>query len=212
MRFFATTPKSVEALVAEELASFGATEIRPTSGGVHFGGTLEAAYRACLWSRFASRILMPLVEVDATDAAALHAGVTAFPWEEHLSPDGTLAVDFTGTNESLGNTLHSARVVKDAVVDRFRTKFGRRPSVDLEQPDLRLNVHLNGARGEVRLDLSGRSLHRRGYRLDGLGRAAEGEPGRGHPGCGRAGRPSPPPAGRCSTRCAARARCPSRRP
>jgi 23S rRNA (guanine2445-N2)-methyltransferase / 23S rRNA (guanine2069-N7)-methyltransferase len=168
MRFFATTPKSVEALVADELALFGATDIRPTSGGVHFGGTLEAAYRACLWSRFASRILMPLVEVDATEAAALHAGVTAFAWEEHLSADGTLAVDFTGTNEALGNTLHSARVVKDAVVDRFRAKFGRRPSVDLEQPDLRLNVHLNGTRGEVRLDLSGRSLHRRGYRLDGM--------------------------------------------
>ncbi len=168
MRFFATTPRGVESLVAGELASFGAADTQETPSGVHFDGTLETGYRACLWSRFASRILLPLVEVDATDARSLHAGVTAFAWEEHLSPDGTLAVDFTGTNESLANTLHSARVVKDAVADRFRGLVGRRPSVDLERPDLRLNVHLDGTRGEVRLDLSGRSLHRRGYRLDGL--------------------------------------------
>ncbi len=168
MRFFATSPKGLESLVAAELATFGAFDIRETPGGVHFDGTLEAGYRACLWSRFASRILLPLVEVDSTDARSLHAGVTDFAWEEHLSPDGTLAVDFTGTNESLANTLHSARVVKDAVADRFRARVGRRPSVDLDQPDLRLNVHLDGTRGEVRLDLSGRSLHRRGYRLDGL--------------------------------------------
>jgi len=162
--FFATCPKGLEGLLAAELAGLGAAGVKETVAGVAFVGTLETAYRACLWSRLASRILMTLSGVPAADAAALYAGVRALPWEEHLGPDGTLAVDFTGTSTQITHTLFGAQKVKDAVVDRFRDRVGRRPSVDLARPDLRINVHLAGDAARVSLDLAGESLHKRGYR------------------------------------------------
>jgi 23S rRNA (guanine2445-N2)-methyltransferase / 23S rRNA (guanine2069-N7)-methyltransferase len=162
--FFATCPKGIEGLLAAELAGFAASDIKETVAGVAFAGTLETAYRACLWSRLASRILMTVSVVPAADAAGLYAGVHAIPWEQHLGADGTLAVDFTGTSEQISHTLFGAQKVKDAVVDRFRERDGRRPSVDLRNPDLRINVHLAGAAARISLDLSGESLHKRGYR------------------------------------------------
>ncbi len=164
LAFFATCPKGLEGLLAAELAGFDAAEIKETVAGVAFTATLEIAYRACLWSRLASRILMTVRVVPAADAATLYAGVHEIPWEQHLGPDGTLAVDFTGTSEQITHTLFGAQKVKDAVVDRFRERDGRRPSVDLRNPDARINVHLAGAEARVSLDLSGESLHKRGYR------------------------------------------------
>jgi 23S rRNA (guanine2445-N2)-methyltransferase / 23S rRNA (guanine2069-N7)-methyltransferase len=162
--FFATCPKGIEGLLAAELAGLGATDVKETVAGVAFAGPLEIAYRACLWSRLASRILMTLSVVPAADADELYAGVHDIPWEQHLGADGTLAVDFTGTSEQISHTLFGAQKVKDAVVDRFRERDGRRPSVNLRNPDLRINVHLAGAEARVSLDLSGESLHKRGYR------------------------------------------------
>ena len=170
-------PQGLEGLLAAELAGFGATEVKETVAGVAFSGSLETAYRACLWSRLASRVLMTVSVVPAADAAALYAGVHDLPWEQHLGADGTLAVDFTGTSEQITHTLFGAQKVKDAVVDRFRERGGRRPSVDLRNPDLRINVHLAGAEARVSLDLSGESLHKRGYRDETRRGAAEGEPG-----------------------------------
>ena len=161
--FFATCPKGLEGLLLAELDGFGATAVKETVAGVAFSGTLEIAYRACLWSRLASRILMTLGEVPAADAAALYTGVHDLPWEAHLGSGGTLAVDFTGTSEQISHTLFGAQKVKDAIVDRFRERTGQRPSVDLRSPDLRINVHLAGAAARVSLDLSGESLHKRGY-------------------------------------------------
>jgi len=162
--FFATCPKGLAGLLATELTDLGANDIKETVAGVAFAGSLETAYRTCLWSRLASRILMTLSVVPATDAAALYAGVHDMPWEQHLGADGTLAVDFTGTSEQIAHTLFGAQKVKDAVVDRFRERTGQRPSVDLRNPDLRINVHLAGNAARVSLDLSGESLHKRGYR------------------------------------------------
>jgi 23S rRNA (guanine2445-N2)-methyltransferase / 23S rRNA (guanine2069-N7)-methyltransferase len=167
-RFFATVPRGIESLLAAELAGLGAAEVKETLAGVAFAGTLETAYRACLWSRFASRVLLRLAVVPAADAAALHAGVQALPWEEHLGPDGTLAVRFTGTNAAIVHTGFGALRVKDAIVDRFRERTGRRPSVDLFRPDLRVAVHLDREEAVVAIDLSGESLHRRGYREAGV--------------------------------------------
>jgi 23S rRNA (guanine2445-N2)-methyltransferase / 23S rRNA (guanine2069-N7)-methyltransferase len=165
-QFFATCPRGIEGLLVAELGALGAGAVKETVAGAAFTGTLEAAYRICLWSRLASRVLLTLDAVPAADAAALYAGVRALPWEEHLAADGTLAVDFTGTSPAIPHTVFGAQKVKDAVVDRFRERAGRRPSVDLAQPDLRINVHLAGAEARVSLDLSGDSLHRRGYRAD----------------------------------------------
>ncbi|PWV61657.1 bifunctional 23S rRNA (guanine(2069)-N(7))-methyltransferase RlmK/23S rRNA (guanine(2445)-N(2))-methyltransferase RlmL [Plasticicumulans acidivorans] len=166
--YFATAPKGVEPLLAAELRALGAADVREARGGVSFAGELAVAYRACLWSRTANRILLPLAHIAAGDADALYAGIAALPWEQHLDPQGTLAVDFVSSGTSgIRHTQYGAQRSKDAICDRLRERFGVRPSVDREAPDLRINVHAVGEHADVAIDLSGDSLHRRGYRSDG---------------------------------------------
>ncbi|MFA7557248.1 MAG: THUMP domain-containing protein, partial [Hydrogenophaga sp.] len=165
---FATTPRGMEPLLANELRTLGGRKIAQARGGVRFTGRLEEAYRACLWSRIAGRILMPVARFPAPDEDALYTGVNAFPWEEHLDPQGTLAVDFTSTRSAITHTHYGALKVKDAVVDRFRARVGVRPSVDTRRPHLRINVHVANDEAVVSIDLSGDSLHRRGYREEGV--------------------------------------------
>jgi 23S rRNA (guanine2445-N2)-methyltransferase / 23S rRNA (guanine2069-N7)-methyltransferase len=90
---FAVLPRGVEDLARDELLACGAADVRATSGGLAFRGNLEVAYRVCLWSRLASRVLLTLATVPAGSSAELHEAVRALPWEEHLDPEGTLAVD-----------------------------------------------------------------------------------------------------------------------
>ncbi|MDB4970722.1 MAG: rlmL [Myxococcales bacterium] len=156
--FFATCAKALEPLLVRELTEIGATDVVEVRAGASFSGTLETAYRACLWSRVASRVLMPLTTFDAADQPALYDGVRTILWRDHLGPDDTLAVDATTW----------ALKVKDAIVDQIRDETGRRPSVDVQDPDLRVNVHLADGRATVSIDLSGESLHRRGYRQEGV--------------------------------------------
>lgn len=165
---FATTPKGMEPLLADELRALGGRHIAQARGGVRFVGRLEEAYRACLWSRVAGRILLPVTRFAVPDEDALYKGVYAFPWEEHLEPQGTLAVDFTSTRSAITHTHYGALKVKDAIVDRFRARAGVRPSVDTHRPDLRINVHVAQDQAVVSIDLSGDSLHRRGYREEGV--------------------------------------------
>ena len=162
--YLAPAPAGIEPLLAAELSALGATEPKPVRGGVRFRGTLEQAYRACLWSRTASRVLLPLAEFSVVTADDLYAGVEALPWEDHLAPDGTLAVEFAGTCPGIAHGHYGAQRVKDAIVDRFRARSGRRPSVDRQRPDVRIHVLVRAGTAGVSLDLSGDSLHRRGYR------------------------------------------------
>lgn len=162
--FFAGSVRYVEDLLARELLDFGASNVRETRAGVYFNGTLETAYRACLWSRVASRILLPLKTFPAASPEALYQGAAQIPWQDHLSADGTLAVDCSLSHSTLRHSVYAAQVVKDAVVDCFRARGGRRPSVSLQRPDVRLNLHLHQDRAVVSVDLSGESLHRRTYR------------------------------------------------
>ena len=162
--FIATAPEGIEPLLVAELAALGATTTKAVRGGIRFQGPLELAYRACLWSRTASRVLLPLVEFPVTEVDALYAGIHALPWEDHLAPAGTLAVEFTGTGSGIDHSHYGALRVKDAIVDRFREQCGQRPNVDRDQPDLRIHVLLRDGQATVSLDLSGDSLHRRGYR------------------------------------------------
>ncbi|MDQ5909255.1 MAG: rRNA (guanine2069-N7)-methyltransferase / rRNA (guanine2445-N2)-methyltransferase [Pseudomonadota bacterium] len=162
--FFATAPAGIEPLLTAELAVLGAQHLKPARGGIRFRGTLEVAYRACLWSRTASRVLLPLAEFPMADADALYAGVHQLPWEEHLAPEGTLSVEFNGTGSGIDHSHFGALRVKDAIVDRFRAQCGQRPDVNRQQPDVRIHVQLHNGQATVSLDLSGDSLHRRGYR------------------------------------------------
>jgi 23S rRNA (guanine2445-N2)-methyltransferase / 23S rRNA (guanine2069-N7)-methyltransferase len=166
--FFATVPRGMEPLLAEELRTMGAAAVSEGRAGVSFRGPLETAYRACLWSRTASRILLPLARFSAPDPDALYAGIRDLPWEDHLAPEGTLSVDFTVAHSQITHSHYGALKVKDAVVDRFRDSFGVRPSVARDKPDLRINVYLHRDSARVSIDLSGESLHRRGYRQEGV--------------------------------------------
>jgi 23S rRNA (guanine2445-N2)-methyltransferase / 23S rRNA (guanine2069-N7)-methyltransferase len=165
-QFFATAPKGIASLLVEELQSFGAESVREVVAGALFAGTMEVGYRACLWSRTASRVLLQLARVPAQDAEALYHGVSTIAWDEHLDPDATLAVDVNVRGSGITHSQFAAQRIKDAIVDQMRERHGRRPSVDLQQPDLRINVFIDRGEAHVAIDLSGESLHRRGYRSD----------------------------------------------
>lgn len=167
-QFFATAAQGIEPIVADELRTLGAANVKEARGGASFTGPLSIGYRACLWLRSAIRVLLPVARFPAHDAEQLYAGVHRLPWENDLASDGTLAVDFSGSNAALTHTQFGAQRVKDAIVDRFRERRGQRPSVDLDAPDLRINVHLHRDIAVVSLDLSGASLHQRGYRTRGV--------------------------------------------
>ena len=166
MRFFATCPAGFGDLLEAELVSFGASIESRTVTGVGFEGELEAAYRACLWSRIANRVLLVLDAFAAADEDQLYRGVQRIEWSQHLSVDRTLAVGFTSARSQLSHSLYGAQRVKDAIVDQFRDASGSRPDVDTSAPDVRVNVHVERDRASVAIDLSGESLHRRGYRQD----------------------------------------------
>jgi 23S rRNA (guanine2445-N2)-methyltransferase / 23S rRNA (guanine2069-N7)-methyltransferase len=168
-RFYATAGRGIAPLLADELRALGARRVSRERAGAAFSGNLETAYRACLWSRLANRILLPLARFEAPDGDALYAGARTIAWHEHLGSEHTLAVEATTRASALGHTRYVAQRLKDAVVDSLRERTGRRPSVDLREPDLRLNVHVERDQAVVSLDLSGDSLHRRGYRRAGGG-------------------------------------------
>ncbi|MBK1708390.1 bifunctional 23S rRNA (guanine(2069)-N(7))-methyltransferase RlmK/23S rRNA (guanine(2445)-N(2))-methyltransferase RlmL [Marichromatium gracile] len=165
--FFASAPKHMGDLLADELRGLGLADATETRGGARFSGDLEAAYRACLWSRVANRILLPLAEFAAEDADALYAGVTELPWEDHFSPAQSIAVQFDGALNATPNRHYATLRVKDAIVDRFSARCGQRPDVDTEWPDIGIHVYAQRDQVTVSLDLSGGSLHRRGYRRQG---------------------------------------------
>ena len=165
---FATAPKGVASVTADELRALGAESVVESAAGVAFKGDLACAYRACLWSRTASRILLTLTEFEAPDEDALYEAARAFPWEEHLGVDSTFAVHATLSRSSITHSRFAALRVKDAVVDRFREREGERPSVDTEMPDLGIRLHVQRDKATLSIDLSGDSLHRRGYRGEGV--------------------------------------------
>jgi len=165
LRFYATTAKGLEPLLARELSEQGARATAVERAGVAFEGSLDVAYRVCLWSRVANRVLLPVATVAASTAAALYDGVRSVAWAEHIDPRGTIAVDCAGARAAIAHTHYAALKTKDAIVDQLREAHGCRPSVQLEHPDVRINVYLDGDRALLSIDLSGESLHRRRYRM-----------------------------------------------
>jgi 23S rRNA (guanine2445-N2)-methyltransferase / 23S rRNA (guanine2069-N7)-methyltransferase len=151
-------------LLINELGLLGIMELRERGGGVSGSGSWPAAYAACLWSRVASRVLMPLVAMDVDGPDALYAAAHAIDWPELFSVDRTFAIEIAGRSPILPHSQFAGLRVKDAIADRFRASVGRRPDVDTEQPDIAVHLHLHGSRITLSLDLSGDAMHRRGYR------------------------------------------------
>ena len=166
MQFRASSPRGFGDLLARELAALGATNVREQSTSVSFSGTLETAYRACLWSRTANRVFLEIAKLQAPDADSFYAGVRQIDWVSHIAPGATLACDFTGKHPTLVHTHYAALKLKDAICDELRARTGDRPNIATERPSVRVHAHAHGAAIDVTVDLAGESLHRRGYRGD----------------------------------------------
>jgi len=160
-----TCGAGLEDLVAEEIRDIGGKDVQTTPGAVPWQGGLEAGYRLCLWSRFASRILVQIAEFDAPDTDSLYRQAGRIDWDEHFNPKDTFAVYCTLTDSPITHSKYASLRIKDAIVDQFRSRTGRRPSVDVMQPGMRFNLHIRGTKASLAIDLSGDSLHRRGYRI-----------------------------------------------
>jgi 23S rRNA (guanine2445-N2)-methyltransferase / 23S rRNA (guanine2069-N7)-methyltransferase len=162
--WIATAPVGAASVLAQEIAAFGAIDLRERSNDVKFQGTLEVGYRACLWSRTATRVYLSMGSLDASSTANLLAAIRRIDWRDALGPGATLACTCSGGNESIRHTLYGAQLLKDGVCDSLRDSTGSRPDILPQRPDVLLHLHVEGQEALVSVDFSGESLHRRGYR------------------------------------------------
>ncbi|HEY1335732.1 MAG TPA: THUMP domain-containing protein [Myxococcaceae bacterium] len=162
---FATAARGTEELLADELTELGAARVRADRGGVRFLANLHEALRIAVWSRIAMRLLWPLAEAEVHGAEGLYAAAHDVPWEEHLDPGATFAVEATLRDSEHTHSGFVALKIKDALVDRLREHRGGRPDVDTRRPDVRVIAHLAGTRLSLSLDVAGAPLNRRGYRV-----------------------------------------------
>ena len=165
LQLFASCISGTEPALCDELRELGFRSVRLNRGGIPFRGTREEAWRACLQSRIAQRIQMLLARFPAPDERALYQGVRSVDWRPYVTPRQTLSVSAVTRSSRLNHSGFVALKAKDAIVDQGRGLGDRRPSVDRNDPDVRVFVYLAADRASVYLDLSGEALHRRGYRL-----------------------------------------------
>jgi putative N6-adenine-specific DNA methylase len=163
-QYFATVARGLETIAAQELERLGAEDVKPDFTGVYFAGDRTLLYRVNLWSRTIFRVLVPIAEFRCYNSDMLYREVQKIPWDEYLDADNTLAVNCTGGNEKLNHTHYTALQVKNAIADQQRHQFNKRSNVDVNNPDLLINIHIHQDRAILSLDSSGGSLHRRGYR------------------------------------------------
>ena len=165
-QLFATTARGFEELLKNELNELGARECKIAQGGVHFSADDETQYRVLLWSRLASRILLPLINTKVYSELDLYSAIVSHHWLQHFDEKSSFFVDFNGTNREIRHTQFGAMRVKDGIVDYFERQGRQRPTVDKDYPDIRIHVYLNRDDVVISLDLSGEALHLRGYRED----------------------------------------------
>ena len=167
MQLRASAPRGLCELLARELMELGATQVREQSTSVSFCGSLETAYRACLWSRTANRVFLELAQFPAPDADAFYAGARQIDWSAHIGRGATLACDFSGRHPALKHSHFAALKLKDAICDELRARMGYRPDIATDRPSVRVHAHAHGTAVTLALDFAGESLHRRGYRSEG---------------------------------------------
>jgi putative N6-adenine-specific DNA methylase len=164
MDFFATTARGLENLAAKELAGLGAEQIEAAKGGVRFRGDVKTCYKANLWLRTAIRVLVPIRTFTVFTPEELYDRAREVDWRAHLTTDHTFAVDCNLRDSAITHSQYAALKVKDAVADQFRDRSGKRPTVDTETPDVRINLHIAQNECTLSLNSSGETLHKRGYR------------------------------------------------
>jgi putative N6-adenine-specific DNA methylase len=163
-RYFATCARGLEESLAVELRDLGGAEVEPGRGGVHFAGDKALLYRANLWLRTAIRVLQPILDAPVTSPEELYDAVQTVDWLRYLTPEHTLAVDCNVRDSHITHSKYAALRTKDAICDQFVARRGRRPSVDVDEPMVGLNLHIYRDQAVLSLDSSGESLHKRGYR------------------------------------------------
>ena len=162
---YATCPKHIELLLKDELISFGAENVAEKLSGVQFDASPEVLMRSLLWSRLANRILVLINNIKVTTSEELYDAIYQTDWLDQLNLiPNSLAINFKGTNKDLRNTQYSSQVVKDAICDRIRESNQSRPDIVKSNADLSVSVVLKNNQLLVYQDISGRSLHLRGYR------------------------------------------------
>jgi putative N6-adenine-specific DNA methylase len=163
-KFFATCGRGIEPVLADELHRLGAAEVEAGRGGVAFAGDRALLYQANLWLRTAIRVLQPILEVDVSSPDELYEAIRGVSWSQYLTPSHTLAVDCNVRDSQITHSKYAALRTKDAICDQFLERSGRRPSVDVDEPMVGLNLHIFRNHAVLSLDSSGESLHKRGYR------------------------------------------------
>ena len=163
-RFFAQVPEGIEDLAARELGDLGAKRIQPSYRGVYFEATKADLYRINYGARLATRVLAPLLTFRCHSSDALYRKSREISWDEFFTPDQTFAMFANVTQSKIRHSQYAALRLKDAVVDSFRERFGKRPSVRKIDPDVWIGLYIERDRAILSLDTSGGSLHRRGYR------------------------------------------------
>ncbi len=157
----------MEDLLSAELEDAGAQNIKILPSGASFSAPIEVGYRACLWSRIANKVFLVLAESGGIESKeALIALIDKIPWHEHVSEKGTIWIDSSISNSFLLNSVYASQLTKDIIADAFIRRGTVRPSVDAENPDLRLRLSLRRDHCSISIDLSGESLHRRDYRKE----------------------------------------------
>ncbi len=164
LELFVTCPKGVEDLLVGECKQQGLAGVSSTQGGVYCQGNLELAYRLCLWSRVASRVLLKLHAFPVKDHDDLYQGVQTVDWNSHLDSGGSFAIDVHTAHKVINNSHYATLKIKDAIADQFKQNFGHRPDVIRDRPDIRINAYIDKGDCTLYLDLSGEPLHIRGYR------------------------------------------------
>lgn len=163
-KMVAKTMVSLEEVLADELREMGAENVTVLNRAVEFEGDMRLLYRANYSCRTALAILKPFAEFDANDDQELYDQVYKIRWEKILDCDCTFMIDSTTSGEVFTHSYYAALKTKDAIVDRFRRNFGKRPSIDTEQPDYKFNLHIRDNHITLLMNASGDSLHKRGYR------------------------------------------------
>ena len=162
----AKTSFGLEEVLAEEIKNLGGTDIKILNRAVSFKGNKELLYRANMNLRTALRILLPIHEFTFNSQELYYKEINKFVWDDFLNADQTLSIDSFVNSDIFSHSGYVTRLTKDAIVDKFRDKYGRRPSVSLDDPDLRINIHISGNHCTVSLDSSGSPLFKRGYRMN----------------------------------------------